>query len=73
MSKPDTIDRATLVRALRERAAVWETQSRVALASRQGSAGDRQWAHTVAASKRDECLGLAYEIERFEWPRSSDE
>lgn len=65
----DAIPRAVLVSALRERAALWETQSREALASRRGSAEDKRWAHTRCVSKKEECLALADEIERGEWPK----
>lgn len=58
--------------ALRERAALWETQSREALASRRGSAEDKRWAHNVAEAKRYECNALADEIERGEWPKEGE-
>lgn len=72
-TKPaDTIPRATLVSALRERAALWETQSREALASRKGSAEDKRWAHARCVSKKEECLALADAIERGELPRDGE-
>lgn len=66
--RADTIPRATLVNALRERAAAWERRALAALTSPQASAEERLMDHKVLIVQRVECLTLADEIERGEWP-----
>lgn len=67
------IPRAALVSALRERAAAWERRALAALTSPQASAEERLFFAALginaAGIQRVECLTLADEIERGEWPK----
>ncbi len=58
------IFRAALVSALRERAAVWEKQARLAAAS------DARTLFSECAARRAECVAMALVIERGEWPQT---